>query len=176
MERSETAILAAVALIAGILLLGLPTAAQAEEFANVNDKPVPVVYDCCKAQLARFAEIVLAKAEERAAHVDEYEPICDAVYCSDAPSAYDHDFRTAGVVSDGGTTYTWYSQNVLPGGGLDIPGRHVNADGFVCDGDGKICVASSDLPHGTAVSTPFGDAVVYDGGCASGVIDVYTAW
>lgn len=86
------------------------------------------------------------------------------------------DLRTNGVESDGEFTYTWYSQSVLPGGALDIPGRHVGDGGYVMDGDGNICVASSDLPYGTQVDTPYGSAVVYDTGCASGVIDVYTDW
>ena len=79
-----------------------------------------------------------------------------------------------GAVVDGGVKYTWYSQKVLPGGGLDIPGRHVDENGYVVDGEGRIAVASSDLPIGTEVDTPFGDAVVYDTGCASGIVDIYT--
>ena len=79
-----------------------------------------------------------------------------------------------GAVVDGGVKYTWYSQRVLPGGGLDIPGRHVDENGYIVDGEGRIAVASSDLPIGTEVDTPFGDAVVYDTGCASGIVDIYT--
>ena len=80
------------------------------------------------------------------------------------------------MVYDDGTMYTWYSENVLPGGGLDIPGRSVNEDGYVVDGDGNLCVASSDYDKGTVLDTPFGTAVVYDSGCASGTVDVYTSW
>lgn len=93
-------------------------------------------------------------------------------------SAYDNDFQSAGVVyGEDGTRYTWYSQNVLPGGGLtelNNNGRHVDERGFVCDGDGYIAVASNDYDLGTVVDTPFGAAKVYDGGCDSGTIDVYT--
>ena len=91
---------------------------------------------------------------------------------------YDYYFKSMGVIyDDNGTRYTWYSQNVLPGGGLtelNNNGRHVNEQGYVCDGDGYIAVASSDYPKGTIVETPFGTAKVYDTGCASGTIDVYT--
>ena len=82
------------------------------------------------------------------------------------------------MYDDSGYSYTYYSQNVLPGGGLDIPGRHVNDEGYVCDGDGNICVASDDLPYGTVVNVPFGDgtAVVYDSGSGHGNLDVYTSW
>jgi len=103
---------------------------------------------------------------------DYYEPTYYAPTYYGDPS----DFQNAGVVYEDGTTYTWYSQNVLPGGGLDIPGRNVNDEGYVCDGDGNICVASSDYEIGTQLDTPWGDAVVYDTGCASGVVDVYTDW
>ena len=73
--------------------------------------------------------------------------------------------------------YTWYSERVLPGCGLDINGRHTDADGFVCDADGYICVAASSLNKGTIVDTPFGrQGKVYDSGCAWGTIDVYVNW
>ena len=75
-----------------------------------------------------------------------------------------------------GLKETWYSQRVLPGGGLDIPGRHVNEEGFVCDGDGYICVASSTYSKGTVIETSRGMGKVYDSGCAPGVIDIYTNW
>ena len=106
-----------------------------------------------------------------------YEPAYyESAYYEPANYGDPDDFQTAGVVYEDGVTYTWYSQNVLPGGGLDIPGRNVNAEGYVCDGSGNICVASSDYEIGTQLETPFGDAVVYDTGCASGVVDVYTGW
>ena len=84
--------------------------------------------------------------------------------------------RTQGAIDDGGHRYTWYSQRVLPGGGLDIEGRHVSADGYVVDAQERVVLASSDLPYGTEVSIPFGSGtgVVLDTGCASGVLDVYT--
>ena len=75
-----------------------------------------------------------------------------------------------------GLKETWYSQRVLPGGGLDIPGRHVNEEGFVCDGDGYICLASSTYSKGTVVETSRGIGKVYDSGCAPGTIDIYTDW
>ena len=84
-------------------------------------------------------------------------------------------FKSMGVLDWGGWHWTWYSQNVLPGGGLDIPGRYIDSSGFVCDGDGYICLAASSLSKGSIVSTPFGkDGKVYDSGCAVGTVDVYT--
>lgn len=81
-----------------------------------------------------------------------------------------------GVVYFNGHRETYYSQKVLPGGGLNIPGRHVASDGTIRDSDGYICVASSDLPWGTVVETSLGPGKVYDSGCASGTIDIYTDW
>ncbi len=84
--------------------------------------------------------------------------------------------RSKGVVYYNGHKETWYSQRVLPGGGLNIPGRHVDENGLIRDGDGYICVASSDLPKGTLIETSLGMGKVYDCGCASGTIDIYTDW
>lgn len=81
-----------------------------------------------------------------------------------------------GVVYYNGHRETYYSQRVLPGGGLSIPGRHVASDGTIRDANGYICVASSDYPKGTVVETSLGTAMVYDTGCASGTIDIYTDW
>ena len=41
---------------------------------------------------------------------------------------------------------------------------------------GYICVASSDYSKGTVVETSLGTGKVYDCGCASGTIDIYTNW
>ena len=63
-----------------------------------------------------------------------------------------------------GYTFTYYSETVLPGPGLKIPGRHVDDEGYVCDKDGNICLAAKTLPKGTVVKIPFGNGigVVYD--------------
>lgn len=84
--------------------------------------------------------------------------------------------KSKGVNYFNGHKETWYSQKVLPGGGLNIPGRHVAADGTIRDEDNYICVASSDYPKGTIVETSLGTGKVYDTGCASGTIDIYTNW
>lgn len=83
-----------------------------------------------------------------------------------------------GVVYFNGHKETYYSQNVLPGGGLRIPGRHVAEDGTVRDEEGYICVATdwNYLPYGATVLTSLGPARVYDTGCDYGVIDIYVNW
>ena len=89
------------------------------------------------------------------------------------------EFRHSGVISWGGYQWTYYSKLVLPGNGLNIPGRHTTEDGYVCDGDGYIVLAAdlSMLPRYSVVDTPFGrEGKVYDTGCAYGVLDVYVGW
>jgi hypothetical protein len=87
------------------------------------------------------------------------------------------DFMSAGVIYWSGWRWTWYSQNVLPGGGLRIPGRHVDDMGYVCDENDYICLAATSLSKGVIVDTPFGkQGKVYDSGCAYGTLDVYVSW
>ena len=85
---------------------------------------------------------------------------------------------TKGVVRFNGHKETYYSQKILPGTGLNIPGRHVADDGTVRDGDGYIVVASdlSYLPRYSTVLTSLGPGKVYDTGCAYGTIDIYVNW
>lgn len=86
-------------------------------------------------------------------------------------------FRSMGVVHYGGKRWTWYSQRVLPGGGLRIPGRHLDGSGYVCDKNNYICLASNDLRKGTVINTPFGkQGKIYDCGCAHNTIDTYVGW
>ena len=87
------------------------------------------------------------------------------------------EFQTAGVIDWQGWRYTYYSEQVLPGGGLEIPGRWSDGQ-FVRDADGFLCVASNEHEHGSIVATPFGDAVVYDsiGDGVTGIIDIYVSW
>ena len=86
--------------------------------------------------------------------------------------------KTAGVTYFNNHKETYYSQRVLPGTALNIPGRHVAEDGTVRDKDGFIVVAA-DLSYkarGSKVMTSRGPGKVYDTGCAYGVIDIYVNW
>ena len=124
-------------------------------------------------------------AEEIQAVVDELMPE-QIVYYTDTPYQDEYVYYSdgnvlnpyIGVVYYNGHKETYYSQQVLPGGGLDIPGRHVAADGTIRDGDGYICVAAdwSYLPYGSIVETSLGTGKVYDTGCAYGTVDIYTNW
>lgn len=86
-------------------------------------------------------------------------------------------FKKLGVIYYGGYRWTWYSEKVLPGGGLNIPGRHSDSNNYICDENDYICLASNDLSKGAIVNTPFGkQGKIYDCGCDSGTLDVYVSW
>lgn len=86
--------------------------------------------------------------------------------------------KNKGAIYYGEHKETYYSEKVLPGASLNIPGRHVADDGTIRDGDGYIAVAAntSYLSRGAIVKTSMGPAKVYDSGCSYGVIDIYTSW
>ncbi|MBS4769693.1 LysM peptidoglycan-binding domain-containing protein [Carnobacteriaceae bacterium zg-ZUI240] len=98
----------------------------------------------------------------------------EVVATSRSPKLYTlNRFMFLGVINWNSLKFTYYSQSVLPGGGLRIPGRHVNADGYVADKDGYIVLASS-APLGTIIDTPFGyQGKVYDRGTYGNHYDVY---
>lgn len=173
------------------LLLCAAIAPEPEEFAEVNDLPAPatapVDEEIRYQQLAAIEESrqEAASYEQAEPYQQWYESGVTAYYApaNDAFSAEDGvtaaEFQWRGVVEDGEHFYTWYSERVLPGGGLvelNSNGRH-SEDGFVKDGDGYIAVASCDYEKGTVIDTPFGQAKVYDTGyLAPGQVDVYASF
>ncbi len=83
------------------------------------------------------------------------------------------DFMFRGAINWGGYKFTYYSQQVLPGEGLEVPGRHVNVGGYVADADGYLVLAGS-APKGTVYDTPFGyQGKIYDRGTVGNHLDVY---
>lgn len=86
-------------------------------------------------------------------------------------------FKYHGRISWGGWSWTYYSERILPGYGLRIPGRHTDSMGYVRDGNGYLCLASDALRKGTIIETPFGSyGKIYDCGCGMYTIDVYVGW
>ena len=122
------------------------------------------------------------EAEERSRKAAEQQRSSDQPDTSESDSyperstekLYDlQTFMFNGVINWQGLKFTYYSQSVLPGGGLEIPGRHVNNDGYVSDGDGYIVLAGS-APKGTVYDTPFGyQGKIYDRGTVGNHLDVY---
>ena len=94
-----------------------------------------------------------------------------------------YDFMTIGLVDGSGDAagyiYSYYSETVLPGGGLNIVGRHIeggdNGQGYIKDGDGNIVLArpaGGKWNDGDTLETPFGKGKFYDF-CPEGRIDIY---
>lgn len=88
-------------------------------------------------------------------------------------------FKHRGVIRWGGAKWTWYTSRQFPR--LKVPGRHVDKQGFICDKDGYICLASGrgNKKKHAIVPTPFGKyGKVYDtnGGYNNRWFDVYTNW
>lgn len=108
---------------------------------------------------------------------DEYV-VEDTVFQYDYDAIYTPiDFQDMGIIDWGGWCWTFYSQQAMPGEGLIIPGRHIDYNGYVCDENDYICLASSSLDKGTVVDTPFGKmGKVYDCGCLNYILDVYVDW
>lgn len=84
--------------------------------------------------------------------------------------------KSKGRVIFNGHYETWYSQKVLPGKGLNIPGRHVDNKGLVRDGNGYICVATTLVKMGATIETSLGMGKRYDTCGASNTVDIYTNW
>ena len=105
--------------------------------------------------------------QQRAAQQQQQQVTQQQSYSGDSGS-----FKSQGVIYQDGIRYTYYSSNVLYH--YRTPEWNAGSDGIYRDSDGYIVVASSDHSQGSVVSTPFGAGKVYDSGCASGTIDIYT--
>ena len=133
----------------------------------------------------KVEEEAARKAEEEAAQQVAYDESYEdnSSYSESYNESYYGDSSGGGVLTrSGGVNYyngnmeTWYSQKVLPGGGLDIPGRHVAEDGTIRDADGYIVVASDNYGYGSTVETSLGTGKVYDNGVGHDGWDIYTDW
>lgn len=152
------------------IVTGMCTFGDCPTAANLT-KPIKTLQEDCKvttSQPEEAPEPVWFPEEE------PEEPVWEATETAYYSPEY---FCNAGLIDWGGWTWSWYSELVLPGGGLDIPGRHTSG-GYVRDGDGYICVASDVLDYGAVIETPFGSAGrVYDCGVGNdNWIDVYVSW
>ena len=102
-----------------------------------------------------------------------YTPPANPAPTYNAPSSGSGNFQADGVWYDENYRYTWYSSNAAYH--YRTPEWTAGSDGVYRDSEGYVVVASSDYAQGTVIeNTPFGAAKVYDTGCASGTLDVYT--
>ena len=116
--------------------------------------------------------VVMAKYEGCKEEEEYIEPNYNSdVYYS--PS----EFQFQGVIWYNGLKWTYYSDYVLEGSGLDIPGRHYDENNYICDSNGYIVLASCDYAKGTILNTPLGkQGKIYDYCPTSGIVDVYVHW
>lgn len=133
-----------------------------------------------------FEQVVALGKENEARRIAEEEELARLAAEAEAMGYYDYDpsysgggysvgsdFFRDGVWYDGNYRYTYYSSRVLHH--YRTSEWTAGADNIYRDSDGYVVVASSDHPQGTVITgTPFGDVKVYDSGCASGTLDVYT--
>lgn len=152
------------------------------EFDYIHGAPYSVYESMARAmEVETETETVYSPTEESTVE----ETAAPAEDTDEMTSEFTEAVYTPGELKYHGVLYwndhkwTWYSEKVLPGGGLDIPGRYTDEDGFVCDEDGYICIAAdpSYISYGTVIDTPFGrPGKIYDCGCAYGTVDVYVGW
>lgn len=102
-----------------------------------------------------------------------YTPPANPAPTYNAPSSGSGNFQADGVWYDENYRYTWYSSNAAYH--YRTPEWTAGSDGVYRDSEGYVVVASSDYAQGTVIeNTPFGAVKVYDTGCASGTLDIYT--
>ena len=162
-----------VAVLIGTCLVLLVYSTQPKEVKvkSVHDiSEMPVVVEPIAEELPAVTEAAMEQVQEPEPVVEEYvepepEPQPQIVNSGS--------FKSAGVWYDNNYRYTWYSSNVLYH--YRTPEWTAGSDGIYRDADGYVVVASSDHVQGTVIEdTPFGACKVYDSGCASGTLDVYT--
>ena len=134
-----------------------------EELQNAKDE-FTIMRDEALAAKERQLE---NQRQQRAAQQQQQQSAQQQSYSGDSGS-----FKSQGVIYQNSIRYTYYSSNVLYH--YRTPEWNVGSDGIYRDSAGYIVVASSDHSQGSVVSTPFGAGKVYDSGCASGTIDIYT--
>lgn len=120
-----------------------------------------------EALAAKQKKIEEQKAQEKQNTISSTKKNTNASY-----SGSSRNFKSQGVIYQNGIRYTYYSSRILYH--FRTPEWTVGSDGIYRDKNGYIVVASSDYSQGAVVSTPFGAGKVYDSGCPSGTIDIYT--
>ena len=155
-------------------------------YASTNDRYVTQTAKLdTVVTVKRNTKVQLIKAGKKQSQIvyngKTYKIKTDYLHKQNSPKKHrGRKLRRAGVIRWRGCKFTWYSQRILPGRGLKIPGRHVDKQGFVCDKDDYIVIAStrSMRKKRTIVPTPFGKyGKCYDCGAGSSKWrDVYVAW
>lgn len=152
------------------------------EVVQVYDVPaIEEPEDTEPASVTEDTVVETPEVEPAQTYIPETEPVVETssapvqTYIPEqpAPSYSSNSFKSDGVWYDDSYRYTWYSSNDAYH--YQTPEWSAGSDGIYRDSEGYVVVASSDYAQGTVIDdTPFGPAKVYDTGCASGTLDVYT--
>ena len=179
-----------IAIIIACTLMMVPMQAQAKSANRYATKTMAIKESANKnaktiAKIKRNTRVKFVKSYKKWAKV-EYKSntgyvVKSELHATKSPKKYTGAYlRKAGRINWRGYAYTWYSQRVMPGRGLKIPGRHVDAQGFVCDKDDYIVIGScvANKRKKIIMQTPFGKyGKCYDCGyVGSRHADVYVAW
>lgn len=176
-------------IVIGLVVLVTTTQPKEVKVESVHDiSEMPVVVEPLVEEIPAVAEAAMEQVQEPE---PEPDPVIEQTYSEPVVQEYvepepapapepapqqtyvGNSFQSDGVWQDENYRYTWYSSNVLYH--YRTPEWTAGSDGIYRDVEGYVVVASSDLPQGTVVDgTPFGACKVYDSGCASGTLDVYT--
>lgn len=141
------------------------------DLVSVQAEEVVEQYQREQAELE--AERIAQEEAERQAQLEEQISAQTQTYETQPTSSSTSSFKSDGVWYDGRFRYTYYSSNVAYH--YRTPEWTAGSDGIYRDSSGYVVVASSDYPIGTVIEgTMFGSVKVYDTGCASGTLDVYT--
>lgn len=166
------------------LLLCAAITSEPEEFAEVNDLPVPSTAPMDEEiryqQLASIEESRQAESEWAEEYQQWYESGVTAYYAQ-ANDTFQADYGVSdglnsftGVNYHEGRTETYYSSNVLYH--YRTPEWTLDDEGFWRDSDGYYVVAASDMEQGATFTGSKGECKVYDCGCNEGVTDYYVNW
>ncbi len=192
MKRTITALLIITAILCAATLAACAqaTASQepekpATEFHYVHDWAEPKVpsgmvrikaeMDARAAEAAQEAAVATEAAPEPdywegTAYSGPYDPELNnnPAYIGGNPNGLN---SFDGVYEYNGKTETFYASHAVYDDQL-----WVDDDGFFRDDQGRYVVASEDYAQGTEIEISQGKAVVMDGGCEPGTVDVHTTW
>ena len=154
-----------------------PAIAKIEQKRAEEAEATRIEQEKAEAEAAAAEAEAAAAAEQSMQQVQQYAYTGDAYSSNDYPTSPSYSnsrsFKSDGVWNDGNYRYTWYSSNNLYH--YRTGEWSAGSDGIYRDSEGYVVVASSTHGQGSIIAdTPFGAAKVYDSGCASGTLDVYT--
>ena len=152
------------------------TDTQASEISNV-DEEVSDTYDTDYTESYSTDGVYYGTTEEGDDVYRNDSGLFDAYSANGYMTS--EEFRNYGIVNHNGECFTYYSELVLPGGGLEIPGRYTDWEGYVCDGEGYVVLATPNEyahPRGSTIELPTGRMGKFYDFCPEGSIDVYVNW